>query len=318
MGQYRAVTNRFLRNRERISVQIDDRQRAAARVTMRGSAANAFLTAGKLVAGLAGASAAMVADAVHSLSDFMTDIVVLVTIGVAGKPRDENHNYGHGKYETIGSLIIGLVLLGVAAGIGISSAAAIVAATEGIFPQEPGLVALAAAIVSIVVKEWMYWYTRAEGKRLQSPALVANAWHHRSDALSSVAALVGIGGARLLGGAWSVLDPIAGLIVSLVIAGVAVKITVDNVNVLVEVSPSSDIREGIISTVLSVAGVSDPHNLRVRWVGPTLALDLHIRVDGALTVIRAHELATEVEAALRGRFGSGTLMNIHVEPEKQA
>src|SRR5690606_9834222 len=127
-------------------------------------------------------------DAVHSLSDFMTDIVVLVTIGVAGKPRDENHNYGHGKYETIGSLIIGLVLLGVAAGIGISSAAAIVAATEGIFPQEPGLVALAAAIVSIVVKEWMYWYTRAEGKRLQSPALVANAWHHRSDALSSVAA----------------------------------------------------------------------------------------------------------------------------------
>ena len=294
----------------------DNRARRIYRVTAVGLAVNVLLAAGKLAAGLAGRSGAMIADAVHSVSDFATDIVVLVCVRLSSRPRDEDHDYGHGKYETLASVLIGLALAAVAIGIFANSVGLIKRVVEGEQIPRPGLVAVIAAGVSIIVKEALYRYTVVEGRRLNSPAVVANAWHHRSDALSSVATLVGIGGARFLGGSWRILDPIAAIMVSALIVKVAYDLVVSGVNELVEHSlPASTERE-ILDIVTSDGNVSDPHNLKTRRIGQNIAVEVHIRLPHDMTVGQSHSITVGIERRLRERFGDGTQTIIHVEPLK--
>ncbi len=294
----------------------DNRARRIYRVTAVGLAVNVALAAGKLAAGLAGRSGAMIADAVHSVSDFATDIVVLVCVRLSSRPRDEDHDYGHGKYETLASVLIGLALAAVAIGIFANSVGLIKRVVEGEQIPRPGLVAVIAAGVSIIVKEALYRYTVVEGRRLNSPAVVANAWHHRSDALSSVATLVGIGGARFLGGSWRILDPIAAIMVSALIVKVAYDLVVSGVNELVEHSLPASTEKEIIDIVTSDGNVSDPHNLKTRRIGQNIAVEVHIRLPHDMTVGQSHSITVGIERRLRERFGDGTQTIIHVEPLK--
>ena len=294
----------------------DNRVRRIYRVTAVGLAVNVALAAGKLAAGLAGRSGAMIADAVHSVSDFATDIVVLVCVRLSSRPRDEDHDYGHGKYETLASVLIGLALAAVAIGTFANSVGLIKLVVEGEQIPRPGLVAVIAAGVSIIVKEALYRYTVVEGRRLNSPAVVANAWHHRSDALSSVATLVGIGGARFLGGSWRILDPIAAIMVSALIVKVAYDLVVSGVNELVEHSLPASTEKEIIDIVTSDGNVSDPHNLKTRRIGQNIAVEVHIRLPHDMTVGQSHSITVGIERRLRERFGDGTQTIIHVEPLK--
>jgi cation diffusion facilitator family transporter len=289
----------------------------ANQVTLSGSVVNLILASIKLVAGIFGSSAAMIADSVHSLSDFATDLVVLITYSISKRPRDENHNYGHGKVETLGTLVIGSSLLAVGGGLIFSGLRSVTAVLSGETLDSPGFLALGAALVSIIVKEILFHLTRNTGRTIGSKALEANAWHHRSDAMSSVAAFLGIGGALLLGSDYAILDPLAGLVVSGIICWVAWKILRGCVDELAEASVDQSTRDQILTVATEVQGVQDPHNLRTRWVGSELALDLHIRVKGSISVDQGHEIATNVEQELRKVFGEATMLNIHVEPERK-
>ena len=284
------------------------------RITLWGLVVNVLLTVGKLLAGALGRSAAMLADAAHSASDLATDAVVLGFVRVSGKPQDESHDYGHGKFETLAAAIVGLVLIGVAAGIFVDAAERIKAVVDGTGIPRPGVVALVAAAVSIVAKEILYRYTIAVARRVDSSMLRANAWHHRSDALSSVATLVGIAGARFLGEQWVILDPIAAIVVGALIVKVAVDMIRPNLDELLERSLPAETESEILRIVSSEEGVADPHNLRTRRVGPNIVVDVHIRLDGQMTVCESHEITRRIESRLRERFGSGTIVMVHVEP----
>lgn len=286
------------------------------RVTLVGSVVNLLLLVFKFVAGILGHSAAMLADAVHSLSDFVTDIIVIVFVRISSKPEDEGHDYGHGKYETLATAIIGLILLFVGFGILWNGATSIWDFWQGGELKEPGMLALWAALVSILFKELLYQYTVLKGRRLNSQAVVANAWHHRSDALSSIGTAVGIGGAILLGEQWLVLDPLAAVVVSLFIMKVAIQLLVPCVEELLEKSLPAEVEEKIKQEVLAFPGVTSPHHLRTRRIGSSYAIEVHIRMDGQITLEEAHHTATAIENRLKSEFGSRTYINIHVEPVK--
>ena len=258
------------------------REKGIYKVTIVGSVVNFLLLVFKFFAGIAGHSAAMLADAVHSLSDFITDIVVIVFVRIAGKPEDKGHDYGHGKYETLATAIIGLLLLCVGFGIFWNGASSIYTFLQGGQLESPGVVALVAALVSIVSKEILYQYTVIQGKKLNSQAVVANAWHHRSDALSSIGTAIGIGGAILLGDHWRVLDPIAAVVVSFFIMKVSVQLLIPCVDELLEKSLPDDVEKEIEQTVLSFPGVSQPHHLRTRRIGSYYAIEIHVRMDGKI------------------------------------
>ena len=285
-------------------------------VTIVGSIVNFLLLVFKFFAGIAGHSAAMLADAVHSLSDFITDIVVIVFVRIAGKPEDKGHDYGHGKYETLATAIIGLLLLCVGFGIFWNGASSIYTFLRGGQLESPGVVALVAALVSIVSKEILYQYTVIQGKKLNSQAVIANAWHHRSDALSSIGTAIGIGGAILLGDHWRVLDPVAAVVVSFFIMKVSVRLLIPCVDELLEKSLPEDVEKEIEQTVLSFPGVSQPHHLRTRRIGNYYAIELHVRMDGKITLEEAHSTATAIENKLKEMFGKGTHVGIHVDPTK--
>ena len=284
------------------------------RVTLVGSVVNLLLLVFKFVAGILGHSAAMLADAVHSLSDFVTDIIVIIFVRISSKPEDEGHDYGHGKYETLATAIIGLVLLFVGFGILWNGATSIWDFWQGGELKEPGMLALWAALVSILFKELLYQYTVLKGRRLNSQAVVANAWHHRSDALSSIGTAVGIGGAILLGEQWLVLDPLAAVVVSLFIMKVAIQLLVPCVEELLEKSLPAEVEEKIKQEILAFPGVTSPHHLRTRRIGSSYAIEVHIRMDGQITLEEAHHTATAIENRLKSEFGSRTYINIHVEP----
>lgn len=292
------------------------REKGIYKVTIVGSIVNFLLLVFKFFAGIAGHSAAMLADAVHSLSDFITDIVVIVFVRIAGKPEDKGHDYGHGKYETLATAIIGLLLLCVGFGIFWNGASSIYTFLQGGQLESPGVVALVAALVSIVSKEILYQYTMIQGKKLNSQAVVANAWHHRSDALSSIGTAIGIGGAILLGDHWRVLDPIAAVVVSFFIMKVSVQLLIPCVDELLEKSLPDDVEKEIEQTVLSFPGVSQPHHLRTRRIGSYYAIEIHVRMDGKITLEEAHGTATAIENKLKEMFGKGTHVGIHVEPTK--
>ena len=292
------------------------REKGIYKVTIVGSIVNFLLLVFKFFAGIAGHSAALLADAVHSLSDFITDIVVIVFVRIAGMPEDKGHDYGHGKYETLATAIIGLLLLCVGFGIFWNGASSIYTFLQGGQLESPGVVALVAALVSIVSKEILYQYTVIQGKKLNSQAVVANAWHHRSDALSSIGTAIGIGGAILLGDHWRVLDPIAAVVVSFFIMKVSVQLLIPCVDELLEKSLPDDVEKEIEQTVLSFPGVSPPHHLRTRRIGSYYAIEIHVRMDGKITLEEAHGTATAIENKLKEMFGKGTHVGIHVEPTK--
>ena len=292
------------------------REKGIYKVTIVGSIVNFLLLVFKFFAGIAGHSAAMLADAVHSLSDFITDIVVIVFVRIAGKPEDKGHDYGHGKYETLATAIIGSLLLCVGFGIFWNGASSIYTFLRGGQLESPGVVALVAALVSIVSKEILYQYTVIQGKKLNSQAVIANAWHHRSDALSSIGTAIGIGGAILLGDHWRVLDPVAAVVVSFFIMKVSVRLLIPCVDELLEKSLPEDVEKEIEQTVLSFPGVSQPHHLRTRRIGNYYAIELHVRMDGKITLEEAHSTATAIENKLKEMFGKGTHVGIHVEPTK--
>ena len=292
------------------------REQEIYKVTLVGSVGNVALLTFKFVAGIVGHSSAMIADAVHSLSDFITDIIVLVFVHISTKPQDESHDYGHGKFETIASLFIGLALVAAAVGIMISGILKITAWAKGEQLESPGWLALWAALLSIVCKEALYHYTALRGKALSSQALIANAWHHRSDALSSIGAAIGIGGAILLGSRWTVLDPVASVIVGLMLMKVAVELTRASIGELTECSLPKETEDEIADIVQAFPGVVEPHNLRTRRIGNRIAIELHIRMDGHLSLREAHDSASAIERRLKERFGSATLVSLHMEPIK--
>ena len=264
------------------------RQRGIYRVTLVGSVANLLLLIFKFVAGIVGHSAAMLADAVHSLSE----------------------------YETLATAIIGIILVLVGFGIFWNGALSIWRFLQGESLSEPGMLALVAAVVSIVVKELLYQYTVLRGKSLNSQTVVANAWHHRSDALSSIGTAVGIGGAILLGPAWRVLDPIAAVVVSGFIMKVAVQLLIPCLDELLEKSLPAEVENKIVETILSFPGVSSPHHLCTRRIGSNYAIEVHVRMDGRISLEEAHRTATQIELKLKELFGKKTHVGIHVEPVK--
>lgn len=294
----------------------NSRQREIYRVTIVGSVVNMLLLIFKFVAGIVGNSVAMVADAVHSLSDFVTDIVVILFVRLSGRPADEDHGYGHGKFETLATLFVSLVLFGVAVMLFVGGVKDIVAVACGRQLAEPTMVALIAAVISIIAKELLYHYTVKCGEKLNSQVVVANAWHHRSDAFSSIGVLAGVGGAMFLGGSWAVLDPIAATIVSLFIVKVAYSLLMPSLEELLERSLPKDIEQRIEQIILSVDGVSSPHHLRTRRIGSAYAIEVHIRMDGNLTLTQAHAVTTAVERLLKQEFGDSTHVGIHTEPVK--
>lgn len=292
------------------------RERKIQQVTLIGCVGNVVLMVCKLIAGLVGHSAAMIADAVHSLSDVVTDVIVLTFVSVSAKPQDKSHDYGHGKFETIATFFIGIALIAAATGIIVSGIMNLVDWAKGADLEAPGKMALWAAFLSIAVKELLYQYTAYHGRKLNSQAVIANAWHHRSDALSSVAAAIGIGGAILLGDRWTVLDPLASVIVGLVLLKVAVDLLKTSINELTESSLPQDTEREIEEIITSFPEISQPHNLRTRRIGTRIAIEAHIRMDGAMSLQKSHDLTTEVEKKLRSRFGDDTHITLHVEPAK--
>ena len=268
------------------------REREIYKVTLVGSAGNVALLTFKFVAGFVGHSSAMIADAVHSLSDFLTDLVVLAFVRVSSKPQDESHDYGHGKYETMAAFLVALALLAAAAGIIVSGSLRLWAWSQGEQLAKPGMVALWAAIVSIAVKEGLYQYTVIKGRRLDSPAVVSNAWHHRSDALSSIGAALGI--------------------------GMLIKVSVDllkrSVGELTDGSLPEDMEHEIVDIITAQPHVSEPHHLRTRRIGNCLAIEVHVRMDGDMSLAEAHRHVTLIEQSLKQRFGASTLVTIHMEP----
>ena len=283
-------------------------------VTLIGSVANLILTAGKITAGIVGNSSAMTADGVHSLSDLVTDLIVLVFIRVSGKGRDKNHQYGHGKFETFATMLISFALMIVGTGILWNSSKKVIDSIHGVILEEPGSIALYAALISIAVKEGLFWYTKIRGKKVNSQALVANAWHHRSDAFSSIGTALGICGAIFLGEKWRILDPIAGIIVSFFILKVAWDIATPSIKELVESSLPIETVNEVIAIVKSTPGVKGFHNLKTRKIGDIFAIEVHIKVDKDLTVESSHQIATEIEILMRKKFGNRSHIGIHVEP----
>ncbi|MBR0188105.1 MAG: cation transporter [Prevotella sp.] len=292
-----------------------ERNKEIYKVTMVGGAVNVVLLLFKFVAGIVGHSAAMIADAVHSLSDFVTDIIVLVFVRISGKPTDKSHEYGHGKYETLATTLIGLALLIVAVGIVYSALTKIIAWAEGGTLEAPGMLALWAALLSIILKEAVFHYSMVEARKLKSQAVEANAWHHRSDALSSIGTAIGIGGAIFLGERWTVLDPMAGIIVGIFIIKVAIDLLRNGIGDLMEHSLPDEVESEILQLAGSIPGVTEPHDLHTRRIGNHYAIELHILMDDDISLREAHNKSEEVENILREHYGKETHISVHVEPK---
>ena len=292
------------------------REHAIYKVTVVGALSNVLLCAAKLATGIAGHSSAMTADAIHSLSDLVTDFIVIAFVRISSKPQDRGHEYGHGKYETLATSIIGLALLFVGIGIMWSSLTKIWMCLNGHTLPMPESIALWAALLSITVKEALFQYTYRAGRRLDSPAVTANAWHHRSDAFSSVGTAIGIGGALLLGSRWSVLDPIAALVVSVMIVHAAIGQLRPSIGELVDNSLPEDVEKKIMQTINDIPDVYEPHHLRTRKIGNRASVEVHVRMDGNITLREAHDTTRVIECRLKEMLGDQTFVITHVEPTK--
>ena len=294
------------------------REQDIRRITVIGALINIILTIFKIIAGILGQSAAMVADGIHSLSDLLSDIVVIVFTHISSKGKDRNHSFGHGKFETLATLIVSVILVAVGAKLMANGIKSIIGVMNGNHIPVPGSIALWAAIISIISKEVLYHATVHTAKRVNSPVVMANAWHHRSDALSSIGALAGIGGAMILGHKWTILDPVASCCISIAIIAVAVKMAFPSLAELLETSLPSEIENDIIATTSAIKGVEDIHELKTRRNGISYIIDAHIVVNPHISITQAHNIATDVENALREKYGKETQINIHIEPDKES
>jgi cation diffusion facilitator family transporter len=283
-------------------------------VTWIGLIVNVLLTAFKILAGFLGRSSAILADGIHSLSDFITDVLVLVFVGISVKDKDEEHRYGHGKFETFATLLISIALLAVGVFIFTSGVSKIMQVIKGEVLEQPTYLALTAALVSILLKELLYRYTKRVGEEVDSSAVIANAWHHRSDAFSSIGTSLGIAGAMFLGESWRILDPIAAVVVSFFIVKVAFDLGVPCMHELLERSLPQETENIIIDLIESHPDVKFQHNLKTRKVGNIYAIDVHIKLDKNISFVKSHDVATEIEIRLRDKFGPRTITNIHTEP----
>jgi|UniRef100_UPI00402578EE cation diffusion facilitator family transporter len=295
-----------------------DRTAKVTFVTLVGSVVNIILTVFKIFAGVLGRSTAMIADGIHSLSDLLSDIVVIVFVKISAKGRDKDHDYGHGKFETFATLIISLMLIVVAVNLMSGGINKIRQILDGGEVSSPGMIALWAAVASIVLKEILYRYTIIQGKALNSPMMIANAWHHRSDAFSSVGSLLGIAGAIFLGDKFVILDPITGCVISIFILVMAVKMSVPAIKELLDVSLPDDVEEKIEATAKSVKGVVDLHELKTRREGPGIIMEGHLVLDSEISLKEAHDISKKVEESLRKEFGPETQISLHLEPEDDA
>ncbi len=292
----------------------DSRLKQINKVTIVGFFVNLLLTVTKIIAGIIGKSGAMFADGIHSLSDFVTDIIVLVFVKFSSKDLDDDHKYGHGKFETFATMLISFALLVVGIGIFWSGLQKVILVYKGEIIEQPGIIAFFAALVSIASKEALFWYTIKIGKGANSQAVVANAWHHRSDAFSSIGTALGISGAIFLGEKWRILDPIAGIIVSLFIIKVAWELAKPSIKELLESSLPEETENEISDLIKNVQGVKNFHKLKTRKIGNTYAIEAHVRVDKDLSVEASHNIASEIEKLLREKFGIQTHIGIHIEP----
>jgi len=296
---------------------MDSRVDKASQVTILGFLINILLVTFKLVAGLLGHSTAIIADAFHSFSDLTTDLAIFWGVRAADRPADRGHHYGHGKIETLVSMAIGILLLLAAFKILSVGIGNIVTAFRGESLPRPGWIAVFAAALSIILKEWMYRRTVKIGTEIDSDAVVANAWHHRSDAFSSIGVLAGITGAIILGESWRMLDPLAAVIVSFFIFPAGIRICYEATNELLEASLSPETEAEILRIIRSVPGAENPHNLKTRRIGNKIAIEIHVRVAPTLNIVQAHDISTQVEKKLKERFGAGTFISVHVEPLKE-
>lgn len=294
---------------------LKEREKQASKVTWLGFWTNLVLSLAKVAAGVLGKSAAMIADGIHSISDFFTDFIVIIFLKISSKDTDESHDYGHGKFETFATFIISIALFAVAGLLIWSGSDKIIRALHGEQISKPSMIALAAALISIIVKEWLYRKTKRVGEKIDSQAVIANAWHHRSDAMSSVGTLIGISGAMFFGMKWRVLDPIASIIVSIFIIAVALKLLRPAVDELTEASLPKNIEDEISRIITSVDGVDTMHRLKTRKSGNSYIIDVHVKVDPQMTVIDAHDnIASKIEDHLREKYGKQTQISIHIEP----
>lgn len=287
----------------------------AMQVTKVGIFANLFLVALKFAAGFLGRSSAVIADAVHSLSDFVSDITVIAGLKLADKPADQDHKYGHGKFETLSAIFLSIILIFTGVGLFLAGGERILDYLSGKALEKPGWVAVIAAFISILVKEFLYHYTVRTGRKIDSQSVIANAIHHRSDAISSVGALLGVGGAVILGAKWRVLDPLASIVVSFFIIKVSFKIMKKSVDELLEAALDKEIEDEILALAEGTPGVINPHNLRTRKIGSNIAVDLHIEVAGSLNIREAHDISLQVEKKLLDKFDNRAFISIHVDPE---
>lgn len=256
----------------------------------------------------------MVADGVHSFSDFITDIIVIVFVGISRRKADQDHQYGHGKYETFATMLVAVILGVVGIGFMVDGIEQTWRAISGEALPRPTWLALGMAIASIASKEWLYHYTRRAGERIHSMAVVANAWHHRSDALSSMATLLGIAGAMFLGVEWRILDPLAAIVVAVFIIMVAIQIGKPAVLELLEASLPRDIVAHMYGIIGQTPGVEAFHQFASRRNGKTMIVDFHIKLDPTMTLARAHDVATDVEHRLKAAYGPDMRVNVHLEP----
>jgi len=295
-----------------------NREQTITRVTLLGAIGNIGLTVIKLIAGIIGQSSAMIADAIHSLSDLVSDIVVIVMVKVSSKGVDKDHDYGHGKYETLATAFVALLLLVVGGELMASGIDKISMVIKGGSLPVPGYIALGAALVSILVKELLYQWTARVGRKVNSPVMVTNAWHHRTDALSSIGSAIGIGGAMLIGGQWAILDPLVGCIISIFIIVIAIKMAIPAIHELTEGSLPDEVEKEVENLIISVDGVENVHDLKTRRNGPAIIMSVHIVVNPSMTVAEAHHITVLAENALREKFGKETLISIHIEPDEEA
>lgn len=300
--------------REDSGMKAKGREQQIRSITLWGAAVNIILTVCKVAAGILGRSSAMIADGIHSLSDLLSDFVVIAFTHISSKGKDRDHSFGHGKFETLATLIISIILIIVGAELMHDGVKKIVGVFNGIAIPRPGYIALLAAAVSIASKEILYHVTAKVGKKTRSTAVMANAWHHRSDALSSIGSLIGIGGAIVLGDKWTVLDPLTSCLISIAIIVVAIKMAMPCLAELLDTALPESIEKEIIETASGVSGVIDIHDLKTRRNGMSMIIEAHILVDPTISIVQAHDIATEVEDALYSRYGKETQISIHMEP----
>lgn len=292
----------------------DNRLKISNSVTIFGAVLNIVLSILKVTVGILGRSSAMVSDGLHSLSDLMSDLVVIVGAYFSSKPRDKNHNYGHGKIENLSAIVIGFILISIALMIGYKSTITGLDIIKGRDVESPMVITLLVALLSILLKEFLFRYTLKKGREIDSSVVIANAYHHRTDAYSSIATAIGIGGAIILGDRWVILDPFAGLVVSAIIVKEAISIIYMNINQLLEASLPEDINSRIIEISSGIPGVYKPHNLRSRRVGNLNVIDLHICIKPHITVKQGHDLVHKLQDKISLELKGETVFNIHTEP----